>query len=44
MKTIQEKTHHMEDFSFDVHIFNEGYTYVAHVPAFDVSSCGATEQ
>ncbi len=32
----------MQDFSFDVHIFKEGETYVAYVPALDVSSCGAT--
>jgi predicted RNase H-like HicB family nuclease len=32
----------MKDFPFDVHIFKEGNTYVAHVPALDVSSCGAT--
>ena len=32
----------MEDFSFDVHIFKEGDTFVAYVPALDVSSCGAT--
>src|SRR5215471_17025870 len=34
----------MQDFSFDVHIFKEGDTYVAHVPALDVSSCGATDE
>ena len=34
----------MRDFSFDVHIFKEGDTYVAHVPALDVSSCGATDE
>jgi predicted RNase H-like HicB family nuclease len=33
----------MEDFPFDVHIFKEGGTYVAYVPALDVSSCGATD-
>ena len=43
MKTIQQETHHMEDFSFDVHIFKERNTYVAYVPALDVSSCGATD-
>jgi predicted RNase H-like HicB family nuclease len=43
MKAIQQETHHMEDFSFDVHIFKEGGTFVAHVPALDVSSCGATD-
>ena len=34
----------MEDLSFDVHIFKEGTTFVAHVPALDVSSCGATDE
>jgi predicted RNase H-like HicB family nuclease len=34
----------MDDFSFDTHIFKEGKTYVAYVPALDVSSCGATEE
>jgi predicted RNase H-like HicB family nuclease len=43
MKTVQQETHYMEDFSFDVHIFKEGATYVAYVPALDVSSCGATD-
>ena len=33
----------MRDISFDVHIFKEGETYVAYVPALDVSSCGATD-
>ena len=33
----------MDDFSFDVHIFKEGRTYVAYVPALDLSSCGATD-
>jgi len=33
----------MEDFSFDVHIFKEGDTYIAYVPSLDVSSCGATD-
>jgi predicted RNase H-like HicB family nuclease len=32
----------MKNFSFDTHIFKEGDTYVAYVPALDVSSCGAT--
>jgi predicted RNase H-like HicB family nuclease len=31
----------MEEFSFDVHIFKEGDTYIAYVPTLDVSS-GAT--
>jgi len=34
----------MRDFSFDTHIFKEGDTYVAYVPALDVSSCGATDE
>ena len=34
----------MGDCSFDTHIFKEGQTYVAYVPAFDVSSCGATDE
>lgn len=33
----------MENFSFDTHIFKEGDTYVAYVPALDLSSCGATD-
>jgi predicted RNase H-like HicB family nuclease len=31
-------------FSFDVHIFKEGDTYVAHAPHLDVSSCGTTDE
>jgi predicted RNase H-like HicB family nuclease len=34
----------MRDFHFDTHIFKEGETYVAYVPALDVSSCGATDE
>ena len=34
----------MRDFAFDTHIFKEGDTYVAYVPALDVSSCGATDE
>jgi predicted RNase H-like HicB family nuclease len=34
----------MQDFTFDTHIFKEGDTYVAYVPALDVSSCGATDE
>ena len=34
----------MRDSSFDTHIFKEGDTYVAHVPALDLSSCGATDE
>jgi predicted RNase H-like HicB family nuclease len=37
------KKPHMEDFAFDVDIFKEGESYVAYVPALDVSSCGATD-
>lgn len=33
----------MQDFSFTAHLFKEGETYVAYVPALDVSSCGATD-
>ncbi len=33
----------MEDFSFDVHIFKEGDTFVAYVPALDLSSCGTAD-
>ena len=33
----------MRDFSFDTHTFKEGDTYVAYVPALDISSCGATD-
>jgi predicted RNase H-like HicB family nuclease len=34
----------MRDFVFDTHIFREGGTYVAYVPALDLSSCGATDE
>jgi len=34
----------MQDFSFIVHIFKEGDSYVAYVPALDVSSCGARDE
>jgi len=34
----------MQDFSFTVHIFKEGDTYVAYVPSLDVSSCGVTDE
>jgi predicted RNase H-like HicB family nuclease len=33
----------MQEFSFDTHIFKEGDTFVAYVPALDISSCGATD-
>lgn len=35
---------HMQEFSFDAHIFKEGDTFVAYVPALDLSSCGATDE
>jgi predicted RNase H-like HicB family nuclease len=34
----------MRDSSFDTHLFKEGGTYVAYVPALDLSSCGATDE
>jgi predicted RNase H-like HicB family nuclease len=34
----------MRDFSFVTNIFKEGDTYVAYVPALDLSSCGATDE
>jgi hypothetical protein len=34
----------MQDFSFTAHIFKEGATYIAYVPALDLSSCGATDE
>ena len=34
----------MQDFSFVAHLFKEGETYVAYVPALDLSSCGATDE
>ena len=34
----------MQEFSFIAHIFKEGETYIAYVPALDVSSCGATDE
>jgi hypothetical protein len=43
MKTEQREVNQMQDFSFDAHIFKEGDTYVAYVPALDLSSCGATD-
>jgi predicted RNase H-like HicB family nuclease len=44
MNTPRQEPNHMQDFSFDTHIFKEGDTYVAYVPALDVSSCGATSE
>jgi hypothetical protein len=29
VKTFRQEIHQMEDFSFDVHVFKEGATYVA---------------
>ncbi len=34
----------MQDLAFYANIFKEGGTYVAYVPALDVSSCGATDE
>ena len=34
----------MDKFSFDVHIFKEAETYIAYVPALDLSSCGDTDE
>jgi hypothetical protein len=42
MNTLQRQPR-LRDFSFDAHIFKEGDTYVAYVPALDLSSCGATD-
>jgi hypothetical protein len=39
---VQQEMHHLENFSFDVNIFQDGETYVSYSPALDVSSCGAT--
>jgi len=39
----KQETEHMDDFSFDVHIFKEGDAFVAYVPALDLSSCGASD-
>ena len=33
----------MHDVSFNVQFFKEGDVFVAHVPEFDVSSCGDTK-
>ena len=44
MNTLQPEQEHLRDFSFDAHIFKEGDAYVAHAPALDVSSCGATDE
>lgn len=42
-RAITGRTRIMQEFSFDTHIFKEGDTYVAYVPALDISSCGATD-
>jgi predicted RNase H-like HicB family nuclease len=39
---VHKETRNMEDFAFDVHIFKERASYVAYVPALDVSRCGAS--
>lgn len=44
MNTLRQELKHMQDFSFDTHIFKEGDTYVAYVPALNLSSCGATDE
>jgi len=44
MNILRQEQNHMRDFSFDTHIFKDGDTYVAHVPALDLSSCGATDE
>jgi predicted RNase H-like HicB family nuclease len=44
MKTLHSEQERMRGFSFDAHIFKEGDAYVAHAPALDVSSCGATDE
>ena len=44
MRTINQGPGQIQDFSFDAHIFKEGDTYVAYVPALDISSCGATDE
>ena len=44
MNTLQPEQEHLRDFSFDAHIFKEGDAFVAHAPALDVSSCGATDE
>lgn len=33
-----------DDISFTVHLFKEGGVFVAHVPEFDLSSCGDTPE
>lgn len=32
----------MRDIAYTVHTFKEGRTFIAYVPEFDLSSCGAT--
>ena len=44
MKALRMEHDEMRVISFDAHIFKEGDTYVAYVPTFDVSSCGATDE
>ncbi|MGO9970717.1 MAG: type II toxin-antitoxin system HicB family antitoxin [Bryobacteraceae bacterium] len=44
MNKLRQDEQRTENFSFDTHIFKEGDTYVAYVPALDVSSCGATDE
>jgi predicted RNase H-like HicB family nuclease len=42
MAMASHETKQMPEFSFDARFFKEGDTYVAYVPALDISSCGAT--
>ena len=42
-RPIIGRTRIMQKFSFDTDIFKEGATYVAYLPALDISSCGATD-
>ena len=44
MSTQLLEPSYLRDFSFDTHIFKEGETFVAYVPALDVSSCGSTDE
>lgn len=44
LRIMETARDHMQEFSFDAHIFREGDTFVAYVPALDVSSCGAADE
>jgi predicted RNase H-like HicB family nuclease len=41
---MEASRHHIHEFSFDTHIFKERDTFVAYVPALDLSSWGATDE